>query len=533
MAAFNAKVAFNRDKAEHVEFQAADQAGHLTVGTVQVQFQVGGGAGGHFECGVAQRLGVCRAGREAVVDHGAVFGCAVDLQAHVIDLNGQALYAHKGGLIYCGLRRGPAAGLGACRLQAGEFFADDHQAQVHVVQAHTHGAGQQLAVRVVAAAHAGKGVELVATKGEHIGGQGLAVAERHALAARDDGKFTASGHKAGDVEVEHAARFHELAVATVQGKCKAFVTVGHGEHRGVFAVVHHQSARGLGRGGDGAARLHGFQRDRLGHSFVRDHQGGHIGTQQTTGKAQLQLAACVKAQAGRGTGDAGQGRCDRSLHLVLGHVGTQGAGGDGAAAMRQAQRVINQRLGAGNDHALHLAVARLALGQVGGRDDRQAEVACGIAGRAKVAADIGHIGVSERATKGECEAGFTRVGTGLRGHGDLACAKQRVHARLQVGTQLRRVGAVADGWAVGAHTVQLHRDLEAALGQLSIDRDGTDHHRRDIRACERAAKAHQVSVSAARGDADRAQVAQGGGAGRGRAQGGLHGGSTRAKGDAA
>ena len=86
-------------------------------------------------------------------------------------------------MVHLGLRRGPAAGLGACRLQTGEFFADDDQTQVHVVQAHTDGAGLQLAFVVIAAAHAGKGVELVATKGEHIGGQGLAVAERDALAA--------------------------------------------------------------------------------------------------------------------------------------------------------------------------------------------------------------------------------------------------------------------------------------------------------------------------------------------------------------
>ena len=142
MAALNAKVAFNGDKAEHVELQTAYQAGHLTVSAVQVQFQVGCGACGHFERGVAQCLGVCRAGREAVVHHGAVFGSAVDLQAHVIDLNGQSLYTHKRGLVHRGLRRGPAACLGACGLQAGEFFADDDQTQVHVVQAHAHGVGQ-------------------------------------------------------------------------------------------------------------------------------------------------------------------------------------------------------------------------------------------------------------------------------------------------------------------------------------------------------------------------------------------------------
>ena len=374
----------------------------------------------------------------------------------------------------------------------------------------------------------------MATKCKHVGGQGLAVAERDALSARDDGELSACGHKAGDVEVEHAARFDELAVVAIQGELKAFVAVGHGQHRGACFVVHHQGAGGFGRGGDGAAGLHGLQRDRLGHGFVAGHQGRHVGAQQAAAKAELQLAAGVKAQAGSGGGacDAGQGRCDRSLHLVLGHVGAQGAGGDGACAVRQGQRVIHLRLSAGNDHALHLAGALLALGQVGGRDNRQAEVACGVAGRAKVAADVGHIGEGERATKGECEACFTRVGATLRGHSDLARAKQGIHALLQVGAQLGRVGVVTDGRAVGAHTVNVDRDLEAALRQLCIDRDGADHHGRDVHARQCATKAHQVSIGAIGGDADRAQAAQGGGARQGRAQSGLHLRGARAKGQA-
>ena len=185
------------------------------------------------------------------------------------------------------------------------------------------------------------------------------------------------------------------------------------------AVVHHKGASGLGRGIDGAARLHGFQRDHLGHGFVRDGQGGHVGTQQAAGKAQLQLAACVKVQAGGGACDAGQGRCDSSLHLVLGHVGAQGAGGDSAAPMRQGQRVIHLSLGAGNNHTLQLTGGRLTLCHIGGRDHGQAEVACGIADRAKVAADIGHIGEGQCSTKSQCEAGFACAGTGFCGHGHL------------------------------------------------------------------------------------------------------------------
>ena len=109
-----------------------------------------------------------------------------------------------------------------------------------------------------------------------------------------------------------------------------------------------------------------------------------------------------------------------------GELGRSANEHEAAAAMRQAECVFNLRLGAGKDHALHLAGARLTLCHVGGADHGQAEVACSIAGRAKVAADIGHIGEGQGSTKGECEAGFSCAGTGLRGHCDLTCAKQRV-----------------------------------------------------------------------------------------------------------
>ena len=108
-AAFNAKVAFDLDEAEHVEHQAAHQFGGLALGTVQGQFQVGLQASGDLQAGVAGSGRVGGGGCQAVVDHGAVFGGSVDLQAHVIDLNGQAIHTHKRSLVHRGLRRGPAA----------------------------------------------------------------------------------------------------------------------------------------------------------------------------------------------------------------------------------------------------------------------------------------------------------------------------------------------------------------------------------------------------------------------------------------
>ena len=429
------------------------------------------------------------------------------------------------------MRGGPAAGLGARGLQAGEFFAHDDQTQVHIVQADAGGAGQQLAFVVVATAHASKGVKLMATKGKHVGGHGLAVAERDALAARDDRELTTRGHKAGDVEVEHTARFHELTVSAIEAERKTVAAVGHRQRGGACAVVHHQGAGGFGRGGDGAAGLHGLQRHRLRSGFVSGHQGHHVGAKQAACKTQLQLAPGVDGQAGCGSGDTGQRCVQRGLYLSLSHVGAQGAGGDGAAAVGQGQGVVDLGLGATNDHALQLAGALFALGQIGGRDHRQTEVARGIGGRAKVGADIGHIGEGQGATKAEGKARFARVGAALSGHRDLARAEQGVHAGLQAGAQLGWVGAVADGWAVAANTAQLDRNLEAAHRQLCIDRNRADRDSGHIRPCQGATEAQQVSIAAIGHDADGAQAAQAGRARLGGAQGGLHLGRAGAKGD--
>ena len=270
--------------------------------------------------------------------------------------------------------------MGPLGLQACECFAHDDQAHVHIGQAHAHRAIDQLALVVVAAAHARKGVQAVTADGQQLGLHGLAVAEGDALAARDDGKFTMHGHKAGDVQVQNAARLPELAVVAIQAEGETLIAIGHGEHGGAGAVVQHQGAGGLSRRGDGAARLHGLQGNRLEHGFVGGHQGLHIGAQQAAAKAQLQLTAGEKVQADRGAGDAGQRGVKRGLHLVLRHVGAQHAGGDRLAAVGQAQGVVDLSLGAGNDHALQLAGGRLALGQVGGRDHGQAKVAGRVAG---------------------------------------------------------------------------------------------------------------------------------------------------------
>ena len=143
-AAFNAKVAFDLDEAEHVEHQAAHQAGALTGRAVQGELKVGAWAGGNGQLGVARGGRVGAGCRQAVVHHRLVAGLAVDGQGHAVDFNGQALHAHKSGFAHAGLDGGPVAGFGGSL----DLLGQKRQAQLHVGELHAH----------VACAH--KGLEL-------------------------------------------------------------------------------------------------------------------------------------------------------------------------------------------------------------------------------------------------------------------------------------------------------------------------------------------------------------------------------------
>ncbi len=266
----------------------------------------------------------------------------------------------------------------------------------------------------------------------------------------------------------------------------------------------------------GGLQRHGG-RHRLCHRLHR----GHVQASEAATKTQLKLAPGVEHHRRLGPSQAGQRGVDGLLQGVRVHAGVQDGGLHRLATMAKPQGVGHLGQSAVDNNALQLAGAGLALGEVDWLDHRQAEVARGIVGRAEVAANVGDVGVGQRAAEAQGEVGLARTGTGTGAHADIAGAKQAVHGGLQPVLQHLRIGVVNDGWAEHPLAVAFDGNLERPFGQLRVDRDGGKVQWRHIHTDECATEAHAVGVAAVGLDRDLAQAAQAGAAVAGGTQCGL------------
>ena len=216
------------EEAEHVKIELTGGAGDFTVCPCQRELHAAARAGGHGQCGAARTGLVGRIG-QAEVDHGiAIFAGAVDLQQHVCALGLEAIHTHKAGAGRARLEGSPAAQL------VGRVTVK-RQAKVHAAKFEANGLFS-------AAAHAGKGVQLVATQGEHAGFGRAAAGQSDLLqlAGFFKRKVAFDLHKAKGVNVHVATDLQQLAAATVQihgqfaGRAR-----GHVQHRGARAEVDH------------------------------------------------------------------------------------------------------------------------------------------------------------------------------------------------------------------------------------------------------------------------------------------------------
>ena len=226
------KFSIDLHKAKDVQVQAAHSLGVNTPATVQAQSLFTGRAGEDGQIGLAV----------TVVDHGAITGCAVDVELERTDLGTETFYAHKGCRAHFGLQTGPALGyrIGG-DLRWCERLCEEGQTQVDIRQAQTH----------VARAH--KGVGPVGANEQHVDiggcgrfvhrGGGCVVSQGHLPGLFLNGKATTDLHKAKDVDVQVAHGTGEVSFAGVQGQGAAGgLGRGAGVDLQVLRFVVHQRA---------------------------------------------------------------------------------------------------------------------------------------------------------------------------------------------------------------------------------------------------------------------------------------------------
>ena len=333
-------------------------------------------------------------------------------------------------------------------------------------------------------------------------------------------------HKTVHVDIDLARDLEQLTLDAVHGEREAGGGTGGHRERGLASrVVDHQRTLGLGGDDHGGAGLRQRQTGAETACHWSDLHAGHVLAEQAATKAQFKGCVAEKAHRDAGTCDAGQGRVQEGLHCRLVHAGADFTSADGLAAVGQRQGVAKVAGDGVHSNALHLAAGAHALGDVGGLDHGQAQLG-------KVAGDVGHIDLGLSALEAQHQAGLPPH-TGGAIHRDEHIARAdgghglqaRLHARGQKGL----VGRVNNGRT----ELVAQGDAETAAGQLRIDIERGNLHLGQVCAGQCAVKAHQVGVGAIGSDGDRALARQRQAvAGRGGAQGRLHGDRRGAQGNA-
>ena len=183
------------------------------------------------------------------VNQGARIIGAVDFQGQRVGCHGDVVQAQHLRAGRAGLHRHPGAGRGiGLGLGGGELLAQQHQAKVHISQRQALGTLAQIALRVIATGHTGKGLQAGATHAEHVhphlAGRLVfgAVVQGDSLAAFLKSQRAFHGHKSCHVKAEVAAGAGELAQATIKVKAQAVRLAdgagGHRQCRGALAVIH-------------------------------------------------------------------------------------------------------------------------------------------------------------------------------------------------------------------------------------------------------------------------------------------------------